>query len=83
LAGLKAPSTCVRLADLNCDGDSKLIICDLDKKLKIYKGTSMVTEYTILDTPIAMCITYIESTVVNIFNNLLLYIYITFDWIEA
>eukprot|EP01038_Epipyxis_sp_PR26KG_P009508 gene9508-12808_t len=62
LAGIKAHSACVRLADLNCDGDSKLVICDLDKKLKVYKGTSLVVEYAILDTPISMCITYTENS---------------------
>lgn len=65
LAGLKAHSNCVRLADLNCDGDSKLCICDMDKKLKIYKGTALAVEYAILDTPVAMCITYTEATLVS------------------
>ncbi len=69
LAGIKAHSACVKLADLNCDGDSKLCICDLDKKLKVYKGTSLIVEYAILDTPVAMCITYTETSLVNsIFN---------------
>lgn len=66
LAGLKAHTPCVRLADLDCDGDSKLCICDQDKKLKIYKGTSLAVEYAILDTPVAMCITYAESTLPRI-----------------
>jgi len=66
LAGLKVHSSCVKLADLDCDGDSKLCICDLDKKLKIYKGTTLAVEYAILDTPVAMCIIYSEATMVNI-----------------
>jgi Bardet-Biedl syndrome 1 protein len=66
LAGLKAYSSCVKLADLNCDGDSKLCICDLDKKIKVYKGTSLIIEYAILDTPVAMCITFTELSVVNV-----------------
>ena len=65
LAGIKAHSGCVRLADLNCDGDSKLCICDLEKKLKVYKGTSLVVEYAILDTPVAMCITHMEASLVK------------------
>jgi len=65
LAGLKVHSSCVKLADLDCDGDSKLCICDLDKKLKIYKGTTLAVEYAILDTPVAMCIIYSEATMVN------------------
>lgn len=65
LANVKAHSSCIALADLNCDGDSKLCICDLDKKLKVYKGTNLVVEYAILDTPIAMCITYTEQSLVS------------------
>lgn len=64
LAGLKVHSSCVKLADLDCDGDTKLCICDLDKKLKIYKGTTLAVEYAILDTPVAMCIIYSESALV-------------------
>jgi hypothetical protein len=66
LAGLKVHSSCVQLADLDCDGDSKLCICDLDKKLKIYKGTALAVEYAILDTPVAMCIIYSELALVSI-----------------
>jgi len=66
LAGLKVHSSCVKLADLDCDGDSKLCICDLDKKLKIYKGTTLAVEYAILDTPVAMCIIYSEATMPRI-----------------
>lgn len=65
LAGLKVHSSCVKLADLECDGDTKLCICDLDKKLKIYKGTTLASEYAILDTPVAMAIIYSESSMVR------------------
>mmetsp|Transcript_15923 Transcript_15923/g.35247 ORF Transcript_15923/g.35247 Transcript_15923/m.35247 type:complete len:481 (+) Transcript_15923:78-1520(+) len=66
LAGLKVHSSCVKLADLECDGDSKLCICDLDKKLKIYKGTTLAVEYAILDTPVALCIIHSEYTLPRI-----------------
>lgn len=65
LAGLKVHSSCIQLADLDCDGDSKLCVCDLDKKLKIYKGTSLAVEYAILDTPVAMRIIYSELSLVS------------------
>jgi hypothetical protein len=65
LANIKTNSSSIRLVDLNCDGDSKLCVCDFDKKLRIYKGTSLVTEYPILDSPIAMSIVYTEQTLVN------------------
>jgi Bardet-Biedl syndrome 1 protein len=60
LAGIKTVTGCVRLADLNGDGDSKLCVCDFDKKLKVYKGTNLVVEYALLDVPVAMCIVYTE-----------------------
>jgi hypothetical protein len=31
----------VRLADLNADGEHRLLIADSDKKLKIYKGARL------------------------------------------
>lgn len=65
LAGLKTMTSCVRLGDLNGDGDSKLCICDIDKKLKVYKGTSLVVEYALLDAPVAMCMIYTELGVVS------------------
>lgn len=33
----------VELADLHADGDYKLVVADLDKKLKVFKGTSIVS----------------------------------------
>lgn len=33
----------IDLADLHIDGDHKLIVADLDKKLKIFKGTALVS----------------------------------------
>ncbi|KAJ9590443.1 hypothetical protein L9F63_016530 [Diploptera punctata] len=44
------------LADINSDGDYKLIIADLGTgstniKLKVYKGTSLMTETTLIDVP--------------------------------
>ena len=38
VANVKAYSSCVGLADLNTDGDNKLLIADLDRKLIVYKG---------------------------------------------
>jgi hypothetical protein len=69
LAGLKVHTSCVKLADLECDGDSKLCICDLDKKLKIYKGTTLAVEYAILDTPVALCIIHSEYTLVSMMTS--------------
>lgn len=76
LAGLKVHSSCVQLADLECDGDTKLCICDLDKKLKIYKGTTLASEYAILDTPVAMSIIYSETAMVRQPQNNVLFMYL-------
>jgi Bardet-Biedl syndrome 1 protein len=64
LANIKTNNSCVRLVDLNCDGDAKLCVCDYDKKMRVYKGTNLVVEYAILDVPTAMCITYMEASLV-------------------
>lgn len=65
LANIRTNTSCVRLVDFNCDGDSKLCICDHDKKMRVYKGTNLVMEYAILDVPTAMCITYMEVSLVR------------------
>ena len=44
VAGISAYSSCIRLADLNGDGDYKLLIADHQRKLKIYKGTTLLSE---------------------------------------
>jgi len=61
LAGIKTLTPLVRLGDLNSDGDNKLLICDIDKKLKVYKGTALIVEHALLDSPVSMCVTYTEN----------------------
>ena len=41
LSNLKTTAACVRMGDINGDGDAKLIICDLEKNIKVFKGTSL------------------------------------------
>jgi len=65
LANIKTNTACIKLADLQCDGDSKLCVCDMDKKLRIYKGTGLSMEYSVPDIPTALCVTYTESTLVT------------------
>lgn len=65
LANIKTNQNCVKLVDLNCDGDSKLCICDYDKKLRVYKGTNLLVDYAILETPIAIAVTYMDATLVR------------------
>ncbi len=55
VANLKAFSPCVRLADLAGDNDSKLLVASSDKKLKIYTGTTLLSENVLLDAPVSIC----------------------------
>jgi hypothetical protein len=53
------------LGDLDGDGDSKLCVCDMDKKLQVYKGKSMINQEQLLDVPVAMCIIYTDYSMVG------------------
>lgn len=67
LANIKTTTSCLRLGDINSDADFKLCLCDIvDKKLRIYKGTSQIIDYELLDTPIAMCLIYMENSLPKI-----------------
>eukprot|EP00947_MAST-08B_sp_MAST-8B-sp1_P003262 g3262.t1 len=45
----------MQLSDLNADGDSKLLVATADRHLKIYKGTQVISEHALLDSPVAIC----------------------------
>eukprot|EP01059_Diplonema_ambulator_P035719 TRINITY_DN8532_c0_g1_i5.p1 TRINITY_DN8532_c0_g1~~TRINITY_DN8532_c0_g1_i5.p1 ORF type:complete len:594 (+),score=182.29 TRINITY_DN8532_c0_g1_i5:184-1965(+) len=60
LAGVRAFSACIELADLNGNGDWKLLIADAQRKLKVYSGTDLVLENPLLDTPCALCSFYTD-----------------------
>ncbi|XP_028331380.1 BBSome complex member BBS1 [Gouania willdenowi] len=56
VAGLHTFSSCVALADLSGDGDSRLVLGDLGSagsgmKLKVYRGTVLTNESSLLDLP--------------------------------
>ncbi|CAH2324987.1 Bardet-Biedl syndrome 1 [Pelobates cultripes] len=56
VAGLNTLSSCIALADLHGDGEYKMVAGDLgsgpyNMKLKVYKGTSMMSENSLLDLP--------------------------------
>ena len=44
VASIKSYSSCLRLADLNDDGEQSLICVDWSNKLKVYKGTNVSYE---------------------------------------
>lgn len=47
VASIKAHSSCVRLVDLNGDRSNILLVADENKKMRVYKGTSIVAEVSI------------------------------------
>uniref|UniRef100_A0A673BRV3 Bardet-Biedl syndrome 1 N-terminal domain-containing protein n=1 Tax=Sphaeramia orbicularis TaxID=375764 RepID=A0A673BRV3_9TELE len=56
VAGLYTFSSCVDLADLSGDGESRLVAGDLGcgasaMKLKVYRGTALMSESALLDLP--------------------------------
>eukprot|EP01062_Namystynia_karyoxenos_P062724 TRINITY_DN55601_c0_g1_i1.p1 TRINITY_DN55601_c0_g1~~TRINITY_DN55601_c0_g1_i1.p1 ORF type:complete len:654 (+),score=207.43 TRINITY_DN55601_c0_g1_i1:92-1963(+) len=60
LAGVKAFSPCIDLADINGDGDWKLVIADTQRKLKVFSGTDLVLENPLLDLPCALVAFYMD-----------------------
>ena len=52
LASLHAFSSCVQLADLNGDGDAKLLVAGMDRRLRVFKGTALLSENVLLDEPV-------------------------------
>uniref|UniRef100_A0AAY3ZZ13 Bardet-Biedl syndrome 1 n=1 Tax=Denticeps clupeoides TaxID=299321 RepID=A0AAY3ZZ13_9TELE len=56
VANLYTFTSCVALADLHGDGENKLVVGDLgtglcNMKLKVYRGTGLLSENTLLDLP--------------------------------
>mmetsp|Transcript_11120 Transcript_11120/g.38624 ORF Transcript_11120/g.38624 Transcript_11120/m.38624 type:complete len:635 (+) Transcript_11120:151-2055(+) len=58
VAGVSAFSECVHTADLAGDGDWRLLVANADRKLKVWKGTSLASEHTLMDAPVAVCTFY-------------------------
>lgn len=58
VAGIRAYSNCMTLVDVYGDGDAKLIVADADRRLKMYKGSSLHGEQAILGTPSAISYFY-------------------------
>ena len=58
---VRATSACMRLADLRGDGEYNLLVADMNKTLKVYKGTQISWEAQLLDIPVAICQFYSEA----------------------
>lgn len=61
VAGMSAFSSFMCLADLHADGDHRLIMTDLKKRIRIYKGTTIQWEQKLLDVPCAVQCFYHEA----------------------
>ncbi|XP_050689408.1 Bardet-Biedl syndrome 1 protein homolog [Eriocheir sinensis] len=67
LAALYTFSSCMALADLHGDGEAKLVIADLgtgayNMKLKVYKGTNLMSENTLIDLPTGVITFHMDTT---------------------
>ncbi|XP_039273408.2 BBSome complex member BBS1-like [Styela clava] len=65
MAGFYTFSPCLSLTDLNGDGDYKLLLASLgsgvyNMKLKVFKGTTLVQETSLLDLPVGICTFYMD-----------------------
>ncbi|KAK2191965.1 hypothetical protein NP493_42g11057 [Ridgeia piscesae] len=65
LASLHTFTQCIALSDISADNDHKLIIADLgtgsyEMKLKVYKGTSLMSENAIVDLPTGVVTFYMD-----------------------
>ncbi|DBA70591.1 TPA: Bardet-Biedl syndrome 1 protein [Trebouxia sp. C0005] len=66
VANLKAFSTCLHTCDLYGDGDWRLAVAGLDNKLKVWKGTQMASEHTLVDIPSAATSFYADDQIPRI-----------------
>jgi len=60
VAGMSCFSSFMCLSDLHADGDHRLIMVDLKKRIRIYKGTTIQWEQKLLDVPCAVQCFYHE-----------------------
>lgn len=60
VAGMVCYSPFMCLADLHADGEHRLIMVDLKKRIRIYKGTTIQWEQKLLDVPCAVQCFYHE-----------------------
>ena len=63
LANVRAFSRCLCTGDIKGDGDYRLLVADDDKRLKVFQGTAMSSEHSLLDSPSAVCCFYSDDKV--------------------
>jgi Bardet-Biedl syndrome 1 protein len=60
VAGMPCFSQFMAMADLHAEGDHRLVMVDLQKRIRIYKGTSIQWQQRLLDQPTAVQCVYHE-----------------------
>ncbi|TYZ68204.1 hypothetical protein PybrP1_012980 [[Pythium] brassicae (nom. inval.)] len=53
---------CIKLVDVYGDGDAKLVVADADKRLKMFKGSTLFGEQAILGVPSALSYFYSDTS---------------------
>lgn len=61
MANTTAYSSCIATADLAGDNEWRLMVAGSDKKLKVWNGTTLVSEHNLLEVPVALCAFYSET----------------------
>ena len=66
MSSLNTFTSCLSLADLHADGDYKLLVADLgnnshEMKLKVFKGTNLMVESSIIDLPTGLVTFYMDT----------------------
>eukprot|EP00002_Diphylleia_rotans_P010307 TRINITY_DN2075_c0_g1_i3.p1 TRINITY_DN2075_c0_g1~~TRINITY_DN2075_c0_g1_i3.p1 ORF type:complete len:559 (+),score=112.06 TRINITY_DN2075_c0_g1_i3:50-1726(+) len=62
LSNLQAFSKGLATADLFADGDHRLLVATLDRKLKVFRGTSLQSESALMEMPCALCTFYMDNS---------------------
>ena len=63
LANIFARSDCILLCDVFGDQDKRLVVADsAQKKLKLWKGTTLEAELKLVDNPCALCSVYGDNS---------------------
>jgi Bardet-Biedl syndrome 1 protein len=61
VADTRAYAQHIALADVRRDGDTQLVVADLKKKLKLFRGTSLVNEMVLMARPVALQVLYMDD----------------------
>ena len=70
VAGIKAYSQCISLSDVMFDGENRLVIADINSKLKVFNGLLLQSEANLNFTPVCLLAfyTYDQITKTSILN---------------